>query len=97
MGLYLVQHTHAAERCPRNHPEVLRQLASHFTASNAGQQGVKLLADWVNAPEHTIILVLETDAAEKAVNFALPLLHVGSLTIQAGATLEEVARQYLGQ
>ncbi|MBI4463301.1 MAG: hypothetical protein HY647_01230 [Acidobacteria bacterium] len=97
MPLFLLQHTHSAENCPRKNPEVLRQLASHFTASNAGKHGVKMLADWVNAPEHTIVLVLETDVAEKAMKFALPLLDVGSLTIQMGATLEEVARESGGQ
>jgi len=97
MPLFLVQHTHVAENCPRANPDLLRQLASHFTASNAGKHGVKLLAEWVDAPGHRIVLVLETDVAEKAVNFALPLLNVGSLTIQMGTTLEEVARQCLGQ
>ncbi|MBI4444072.1 MAG: hypothetical protein HY649_11955 [Acidobacteria bacterium] len=97
MPLFLVQHTHTAEKCPRNNPETLRQIAAHFTANNAGKHGVKLLADWVNPPAHTAILVLETDVAEKAVSFALPLLEVGSLTIQVGATWDEVARKHLGQ
>lgn len=32
-----------------------------------------------------------------AANFALPFLHVGTVTIRAGATCGEVAKQCLGQ
>ena len=97
MPLYLVQHTHTAESCPTKNPETVRQLSSHVTQSNASKYGVKILADWVYEPEHTVILVLEADSPEKATNFALPFLNVGSITIRAGATCEDVAKMCLGE
>jgi hypothetical protein len=96
MPLYLVQHSHTAETCPRNNPEMVRQLSAHVSAANAARHGVKLLADWVYEPEHTVILVLEADTPDKAANFVLPFLNAGPVTIRAGATCEQVARECLG-
>lgn len=95
MAVYLVQHTHTAETCPTKNPEMVRQLANHVTFANAAKHGVTLLADFVNEPEHTVILVLEAGSPEKVATFALPFLSVGSLTIKAGSTCEQVARECL--
>jgi hypothetical protein len=97
MALYLIQHTHTAETCPTKDPEMVRQLSSHVTAANASRYGVNIVADFVYEPEHTVLLVLEAESADKAANFALPFLHVGPVTIRAGATCDEVARRCLGQ
>ena len=76
---------------------MMRQLSSHMTQANADKYGVKILADWVYEPEHMVVLVLEADSPDKAANFVLPFLHVGSITIRAGNTCQEVAQQCLGQ
>ena len=96
MPLYLMQHTHPAENCPTKNLEMVRQLASHVTQANADKYGVKILADWVYEAEHTVLLVLEADSPEKATNFALPFLNVGSITVRAGQTCDQVARVCLG-
>jgi hypothetical protein len=97
MPLYLVEHTHTPESCPTKNLEMVRQLSSHVNPANAKKYGVKILADWVYEPEHTVILVLEADSPEKATNFALPFLKVGSITIRAGATCEDVAKECLSK
>ncbi len=96
MTLYMIQHTHTEQTCPTKNPDMVRLLASHVTEANAAKHGVKLLADWVNEPEHTVILVLEADSPDKATSFALPFLHVGSITVKAGQTCDQVARDCLG-
>jgi hypothetical protein len=96
MPLYLVQHTHTAQKCPTKSPEMVRQLSAHMTAANAGRFGVKLLADWVNEAEHTVVLVLEADSRTKVAEFVQPFQVVGSVTIKEGTTCEQVARQCLG-
>ncbi len=96
MGLYLVEHKHTAETCPAKNPDMVRALAGHMTDANAAKFGVKILADWVNEPEHTVILVLEAASPENAAKFALPFLNVGSITIRAGSTCAETAKQCLG-
>jgi len=75
---------------------MVRQLANHVTQANADKFGVKILADWVQETEHTVILVLEADSPEKVTNFALPFLQAGPITVRAGQTCEEVARACLG-
>ncbi len=95
MPLYLIEHTHVAEQCPTKNLDMVRQLSNHVTQANADKYGVKILADWVNEPEHTVILILEADSPDKATNFALPFLNVGAITIRAGQTCEQVARSCL--
>ncbi len=91
-----IQHTHTAETCPTKNPGMVRQLASHVTLANAAEYGVRILAGWVNEPQHTAILVLEAEIPENAARFVLPFLNVGSVTITAGATCEETAKTCLG-
>ena len=97
MPLYLVQHTHTSETCPTRNPDMVRALRSHVTEENAIKQVVRLLADWVNEPEHTVVLVLESDTEEKAAAFAAPFKQIGKVTVTAGQTCEEVARTCLGE
>lgn len=97
MALYLVQHTHTAEKCPTKNPDLVRQLSSHVTPANASKFGVKILADWVNENEHSVVLVLEADSKEQATKFAQPFQMVGTVSIKEGTTCQEVARQCLGQ
>lgn len=96
MAVFLVQHQHPPASCPTQNPEMVRQLANHVTQANADKFGVKILADWVQETEHTVILILEADSPEKVTNFALPFLQAGPITVRAGQTCEEVARACLG-
>lgn len=96
MPLYLVEHHHTPERCPTKNPDLVRRLVSHVSPANAERYGVKLLADFVYEAEHTVVLVLEADSPDKAASFALPFLGVGSVTIKAGATCEQVGQECLG-
>lgn len=96
MAVFLVQHQHPPASCPTQNPEMVRQLANHVTQANADRFGVKILADWVLETEHTVILVLEADSPEKVTNFALPFLQAGGITVKAGQTCDQVARECLG-
>jgi hypothetical protein len=97
MPLFLVEHHHTAETCPTRNPDMVRALRAHVTSANAARQGVKLLADWVNEPEHTVLLVLDTDSLEKADAFAAPFRQVGSVSVKVGETCEQVAKACLGE
>ena len=97
MPLFLVQHTHTSETCPTKNRDMVRALRSHVTEENAIKNGVRLLADWVNEPEHTVVLVLESDTEEKASNFAAPFRQIGQVSVKEGQTCEQVARVCLGE
>lgn len=97
MALFLIEHHHTAETCPTRNPDMVRALRAHVTPENARRQGVNLLADWVNEPEHTVVLVVETDSADKAEGFAAPFKQVGDVSVKLGQTCEQVARECLGE
>ena len=97
MALYLIQHNHTAETCPTRNLDMVRALRSHVTPENAERLGLKLLADWVYEPEHTVVLVVEADSQDKAESFAAPFKQIGPVTVKAGETCEQVARACLGE
>ena len=97
MPLFLVEHTHPAETCPTKNPDMVRALAGHVTNENAAKFGVKIMADFVREVDHTVILVLEADSADKVAAFATPFVGVGPVTIKQGETCEQVAKACLGQ
>jgi len=95
MGLYLIQHTHAPEKCPIQSPDLVQQLAQHVTETNAKKLGVKILADWVNDEDHHVVLVLEAPDQRTAAKFAEPFATIGSVTINEGVTCAEMAERCL--
>jgi uncharacterized protein with GYD domain len=97
MALFLIQHAHTPETCPTQSPDMVRALRAHVTPENAEQLGLKLLADWANESEHTVVMVVEADSQEKAEQFAAPFQSVGRVEVKVGQTCEEVARSCLGE
>ena len=97
MALFLIQHSHTAETCPTKSPEMVRALRDHVTDENAERLGVTLLADWVYEPEHTVVLVVETDAQQKAEDFSAPFKQMGTVSVRAGETCAQVAKACLGE
>ncbi len=95
MALYLVHHSHTDETCPAKNPELVRIFAAHVNQANGDKYGVRILADFVNDPEHTVILVVEADSMDKVHNFVTPFINVGPTTIKEGYTCEQVAQQCL--
>ena len=89
MALYLVHHSHTDETCPAKNPKLVRIFAAHVNQANGDKYGIKILADFVNDPEHTVILVVEADSIDKVHNFVTPFInnlpYVGRLLIK-GAT-----------
>ena len=97
MALYLIEHHHTPDTCPTRNPDMVRALRSHVTSESAQRLDVRLLADWVNEPEHTVVLIVEADNPDKAESFAAPFKQVGSVSVKAGETCEQVARACLGE
>jgi hypothetical protein len=95
MSLYMIEHHHTAESCPRNNPEMVRQLSNHVSQANADKFGVRVVADFVYEKEHTLNLVIEADNAEQAAKFAEPFGMVGTVTIKEGETCGDVAMHTL--
>lgn len=95
MSLYMIEHHHAAEACPRNNPEMVRQLSNHVSQANADKFGVLIVSDFVYDKEHMLFLVVECDNAEQAAKFAEPFGMVGTVAIKEGETCGDIAIQTL--
>lgn len=97
MPLFLIDHRHSAETCPTQNPDMVRALRAHVTPESAERQGLKLLADWANEPDHHVVFVVETDSLARAESFAAPFAQVGTVEVTMGLTCEQVARECLGE
>ena len=62
--LFHITHVHTPETCPYHDPEKARETFGKMM-SNAEQLGVKLVGAWLDAPAHTVYLVVETDSVQK--------------------------------
>ncbi len=74
--LFHITQTHTPEACPYHNPEKARVTFGKML-SGAEQLGVKLVGVWVDAPAHTIYIVVETDSAQKIEEFLAPALEIG--------------------
>ena len=97
MPLFLIEHRHTSETCPTHNPDMVRALRAHVTPENAEKQGVKLLADWANEPDHHVVFVIDSPTLDAAERFGAPFKSVGSVEVTLGLTCEQVARECLGE
>ena len=74
--LFHITHVHTPETCPYHDPEKARATFGKVL-SGAEQLGVKLVGVWVDAPAHTIYLVVETDSAQKIEELMGPAFEIG--------------------
>jgi hypothetical protein len=74
--LFHITHVHTPETCPYHNPEKARDTFGKVL-SNSEQLGVKLHGAWVDAPAHTVYLVVETDSAQKIEELLSPAFEIG--------------------
>jgi hypothetical protein len=79
--LFHVTHVHKEELCPAHDPEKARATFGKILSS-AEQIGVTLVGAWVDAPAHTVYLVVETDSVEKLSDLFYPALSVAHADIR---------------
>ncbi len=90
MPLYYVEHTHTAETCPTQKPDLMRMLGSHVSQESADKFGIKIVSDIVHPGEHRMMLVLEADDQSKVDDFAKPFGMVGTVEVKEVSTCEQV-------
>jgi|CXWL01.1.fsa_nt_gi uncharacterized protein with GYD domain len=90
MPLYFFEHTHTAETCPTQKPDLMRMLGAHVTPDNAGKMGIKIHSDIAHPGEHRMMMVLEADSRQPIDEFALPFEMVGTAQVKEVTTCEAV-------
>ena len=87
--LFHITHSHTPETCPYHNPEKARDTLGKMLSS-AEQLGVELVGVWVDAPAHTLYLVVETDSVQKIEELVAPGFEIGyaeTRPVQDGTTL----------
>ncbi len=94
--LFHITHVHTSETCPYHNPEKARATFGKMF-SIAEEIGVKLVGVWVDAPAHTIYIVVETDSAQKIEELLGPAFEIAraeTRVVQDGrALLQRMAEQ----
>lgn len=90
MALFFFEHTHTAETCPTQKPDLLRMLGAHVTPSNAGSMGITIHSDIVHPGEHRMMMVLEAASQKEIDKFTQPFGMVGTVAVKEVTTCEEV-------
>ena len=95
MPLFLVQHTHDANRCPARHPAMGEMLLKHLGGDNAAENGVTVHSKAMVDGLHTLFIVLESAEREIVDRFMAPFAQLGPVTVMPASSCEEVlARGY---
>ncbi len=74
--LFHITHIHTPETCPYHNPEQARATFGKVL-SGAEELGVKLVGVWVDAPAHTIYMVVEADSSQKIEELLAPAFEIG--------------------
>ena len=90
--LFHISHVHTPETCPYHNPEKARETFGKVM-SNAEQLGVKLVGAWVDAPAHTIYLVVETDSVQKIEELLAPAFEIGHAETRAVSDAASVLKR----
>ncbi len=91
--LFHVTHTHSWDGCPYNDPDRGRETFGKAFAVMADSD-VELVGAWVDAPAHTVFLVLDADSSLQIEEALAPIIDVGwAETRPVGDLADTVARR----
>ena len=74
--LFHITHVHTPELCPYHDPEKARATFGKVLGS-AEQLGVTVVGAWVDAPAHTVYIVVESDSSQKIEELLAPAFEMG--------------------
>jgi hypothetical protein len=94
--LFHIIHVHTAETCPYGDQERTKATFGR-TMSSAEHLGVKLVGAWVDAPAHTVYLIVETDSVQKIEEFLAPVLKLGIADIRAVSDAAATLKRHTGE
>ena len=92
--LFHITHVHTPETCPYGNPEKAQETFGKMM-SNAEQLGVKLVGAWVDAPAHTVYLVVETDSVQKLEELLAPGMKMAHAETRAVSDAAAVLKRTL--
>ena len=94
--LFHITHVHTPETCPYHNPEKARETFGKIM-SNAEQLGVELVGAWVDAPAHTVYLVVDTDSVQKIEELLAPGFEIGHAETRPVSDATAVLKRRIGK
>ena len=95
MATYLVEHSHAGERCPAQSPDSAKMMESLVLGKERlAECGVKIVEDAKVRGEHRLLIIVEAPSRGNVEKYAQPFSQVGPTKVfdltTCGAFLDEV-------
>ncbi len=90
MALFVVRHSHTADRCPAGDPDMGAMLLNHLSRPNVRQHGVEILGEAVVQGEHTLYLIVDAGDEVHLRTFLEPFASAGSLEVYPASTCARV-------
>jgi DMSO/TMAO reductase YedYZ molybdopterin-dependent catalytic subunit len=81
MGLFIVRHEHAGDRCPANDPDHGALLLNHLSRPNVRRHGVEVHGEAVLQGEHALFMIVEADDEDRVRRFLEPFAQVGTVEV----------------
>lgn len=91
MSLFVVQHSHPADRCPAQDSTMAPMLLKHL--ANSKQFGVNIRSEAVADGKHTLYLILEAENKESVNSFMQPFAQAGSVEVIPASPCEVVVER----
>jgi hypothetical protein len=88
MALFVAEHTHAAEHCPAENPQMAAGLLAII--SGAGNHDIKIHGDAVTDGQHHLYLIVEAADVEAVRSYLAPFAQMGSLSVAPASHCEQV-------
>jgi hypothetical protein len=88
MALFIAEHTHPADRCPAQNPQMAGGLLAII--HNAGTAGIKIHGEAVATGGHHLYLIVDAENEKKVREYLAPFGQMGTLTVTPGSLCEQV-------
>ena len=93
--MFHVTHIHTPESCPGEDVQRARETFGKLLGS-AEKIGVKILGAYVDAPAHTVYIIIEADSNEKISEFFRPTLTIARAEIRPVEDAFILAKRVMG-
>jgi len=93
MALYVVHHTHPADRCPAKDAAMASMLLKHLSRESAQQFGITIRSEAVADGRHSLYLILEAASKESVDRFMQPFAQAGNVDILPASPCEVVVQR----
>jgi len=90
MSLFVVQHHHAADRCPARDPKMAQMLLQHLSPANATSYGLTIRAEAVVNNAHTLYMIVDGPDQASVNQFMQPFAQAGTVEILPALPCEVV-------